>query len=255
MQPKGVAQRKISYLFIAILALALVSFLWLVGYIVYQKTQNPPELYIEFNQNFNLQVGQTATLGSGSETIKFRFTELKPPSNPDARCEELCSQRLPTIMSELEYAGKTLKGTSASETGIIDMSYEENGAYPLVPYIIELVGADLNKGTATVKITQKQLQQVELGMQFTLEDDGVAALVPARTGVHIRFGSCGYDSSCIQDVDLYVDGEYIDTTQAFTTPELQFASDDGAYIAHDGIRLRLVESDDHTYATFVFEKL
>lgn len=256
-------QRGMAFFLLLIVIVVILSALGLVGYKVYQN-QNPVDLSktqnIEFNQNLNLRLNQTATLGSGSDAIKFRFTKLEPPTNPNAQCEELCMDVLPTIMTELEYAGKTFKGTSTSEIGGIDMSFEENGAYPLIPYNIELVSADFGKRSGTVRITQKQFTQVELGKQFTLKNDGVGALTPGKTGVHIAFGICGIDKSCIRETDFYVNDQFVDVfpfgfADPKASPELQFASKDGSYIDHDGVRLRLIESDDKTYATFVLEKI
>lgn len=255
-------QRGVAFFLLLVVIVIILSVLGLVGYKVYQtrspdlsKTQN-----IEFNQNLNLQLNQTATLGNGNEAIKFRFTKLEPPSNPHAQCEELCMDVLPTIMTELEYAGKTFKGTSTSEVGGIDMSFEENGAYVLVPYTVELVSVDFSKHSGTVKITQKNFTKVEFGKQFTLENDGVAAVEPGKTGVHIGFGVCGVNSPCIRDIDFYVNDEYVSVfplglADPKATPEFQFASKDGSHIEQNGVRLRLIESDDKTYATFVLEKI
>lgn len=266
-------QRGVAFVLELVIVVAVLSVLGFVGYKVYQHTANRKatstsstsssspgtQKTLGFGQDIELKLRQTATLTDGDKTIKFRFTELKPPSNPNAHCEELCTDILPTIRTELEYIGRTYQGTSTAETASrLDMSFEKNGAYPLVPYNIELVSTDFKTPTGTVKITKKQFVQAELGKQFTVNDDGVAALVPGKTGMHIEFGTCGLNAPCIRNVDFYVDDEYVTVPLGFAAPNaspaLQFASKDGNYAEHNGTRLRLVESDDKTYATFVFEK-
>lgn len=266
-------QRGIAFVLELVVIVAVLAVLGFVGYKVYQHTvyrkpnsssptpasSTATQKTFEFNQDIQLKLHQTATLTDGDKTIKFRFTEIKPPSNPNAHCDELCTGMLPTVRTELEYLGKTYEGTATTEvTSSLDMSFEKNGAYPLVPYNIELVSTDFGTPSGTVKITKKEFVQAELGKQFTVHNDGVAALVPGKTGMHIEFGTCGLNSPCIQNVDFYVDDEYVTVPLGFTdpnaTPALQFASKDGSYAEHNGTRLRLVESDDKTYATFVFEK-
>lgn len=256
-------QRGMTFILVLIVIVIILSVLGLAGKKVYQN-QTPSDLSetqnIDFDQKIELRLNQTATLGNGNEAIKFRLTKLEPPVNPNAQCEELCWDVLPTIMTELEYAGKTFEGTSTSEVGGIDMSFEENGAYVLVPYNIELISVDFSKHSGTVKISQKKFAKVEYGKQFTLGNDGVVAVEPGKTGVHIGFGICGFNSSCIRDIDFYVNDEYVSVfpiglADPKATPELQFASKDGSSVEHGGVRLRLIESDDKTYATFVLEKI
>ena len=233
-----------------------------VGYIVYKNISSDSSGFsnFEFDTDFSLRRNQAAVLGDGNDLIKFRFTDIKPPSNPSADCTELCHDQLPTITTELEYAGRIYKGKATSKTGYVDMSFEQNGAYALVPYTIQLAGIDFDNRSGTVKITQKKIATVQFGEEFTVQNDGIAVLTPGKTGLHINFGVCGFDSPCIQDIDYYVNDEYASLPpfglkDPKATPESQYASKPGSYADHGDIRLRLVESDDATYATFVFEKI
>lgn len=263
-------QRGVAFILEVFLIVIVLSAIGFVGYKAYQVKNNQQDnsksstqdfknnSTFGFDEDITLPLHKTVILKDENESIKFRFTELKLASDPNAKCEELCREVLPTINIELEYSGKTFKGTSLSESAAsFDMSIEENGAYPLLPYNIELVRSDLPH-SGTIRITKKNFMKVELGKQFTLKNDGVAALVPGKTGVHIRFGTCGISVPCMRDIDFYVDDEYVPVPLGFadmgSSPELQFASKDGSYVEHDGIRLRLIESDDKTYATFVLEQ-
>jgi hypothetical protein len=252
------------------LVVAIFSVVGFIGYRVY-LSKNPPlgsssntvkslssKSTYGFGEDITLPLYKTVTLKDGNELIKFRFTELQPARDPNAKCEELCREMLPTINIELEYSGKTFKGTSSSEsTPNFDMSFEENGAYPLIPYNVELVRSNLPH-SGTIKITKNNFMKVELGKQFTLKNGGIAALPSGKTGVHIIFGTCGISAHCMRDVDFYVDDEWVSVPLGFAdvgaSPALQFASKDGNFVEHNDIRLRLIESDDTTYATFVLEK-
>lgn len=243
--------RSAKKVFISILILIVAGALGLVGYRLYENLNSAQAA---FNEVIDLKVGQKAVLSDGADVIKFRFTELEPVQHPNPGCGgELCRHMLPTIMTELEYAGRTLMGTTTSDTGIIDMSFEQNGAYPLVPYRVEMVGIDFDRYIGTARIVPKQFTEIKLGEEFTVEDDGVAALVPGRSGVHVAFGVCGDSLPCLRTVDFYMDDEYVPTSSLRLTNPVDSLS--GVVAEHDGIRLYLVKSDSKTYATFVLEEI
>lgn len=253
------SQRGITHILGLVLVLLVVLAIGFAGYKVYKAGVFEKGKTASFNEDISLRLNQAVTIKDGNEVVKFRFTKLEPPSNPDAACPELCTDVLPIIKTEFEYANKKYEGTSYGDGGGIDMSFKQNGAYPLVPYVIELVDTNL-KSNGVVRITKKDFINAELGRQFTLKDDGVAALVPGKTGVHISFSICGFNSPCIHDIDYYVNDEYVSVVPfgfaaSKASPELQYSSRDGSSVEHNGIRLRLIESDDKTYATFVFEEV
>lgn len=250
-------KRKIILSFMSILVIIAVSILGLLLFF-------PPKLpnRAAFDQEITLQTRQAAIIGSGEDMITFRFTEMKPPEKSiDPASPHILmgadASMFPRLYGELEYAGKKMKGTLLSTTGSFEFSYHENGAYPLIPYDIQVLDVDFAKHIGTIKITQKKFTKIELGAPFTLKDDGVAALVPGKTGVHVNFGICGFDSPCAKNLEFWVDDEYVNIPHNFrdsgADPERQFVSKEGAAVEHGNLRLRLIKTDDHTYATFVLE--
>ena len=261
-----------------IFSLTILIIVSVLGLFVYKSIQYNTffgsEIKSEFNQDIKLKINQAAILSDQNEVIKFGFVKIKEANNPNVDCSiyGYCSSgvsvsEMPTILAELEYAGKTFKATSMSKTGNMDMSYSENGAYGIIPYNIELINVDFDNKSATVKITKKDYINVEFGKQFTLKDNEIAILEPKKTGVHVKFGNnCNdnYRSNCFTNIESYINGKpvYINPMMSSITPsdmeiipEMDFPSKNGSFDELDGIRLKLIKSDNKTYATFIFEKI
>lgn len=213
-----------------------------------------------FNQTFKLRVNDPITLKHENGTITFRINRLEePPANhSESSCADLCTDMLPKIETELEYAGKVIKGTVAMLPSPVDMSFSENGAYDLIPYSFMIDNADYGKGVASITIKPLKLLIVEPGKQFTVHGDEIAALSGRKTGVKIYFGTCGFGANCMRNIYFYANDTLANGTfeadYRTVKPELQYASVDGSVIKGNGYNLRLVDSDDKTYATMVIEK-
>ena len=262
-------QRGLAHVLAIGLVVILIASTGFVGYRVYNTKQNSPDstdqsfsvrhngkVSSSLDKDFVLPFNKTAELKDGNETIKFRFTEYRPASNQ--QCPELCRGMFPEVDAELEYAGKTYKGTGQVGDGSgFDWSYDQNGAYVLIPYSIELVRSNF-PGSGTLKISKLEFSKITLGKEFTLHDGGVAALTPGKTGVYVGFGICGIDTHCIRSIDFYVDDKYIEiyglTNVSGGGGVNQYEAIKGGSVEGGGLRLRLVDSDNTSFVTFVLEK-
>lgn len=219
----------------------------------------PKSVSAKFEKDVKLKVNQKAVFSDNGGRPTLRVTKLEPPKDPNARCVELCTSNLPTIETELEFGGNSYKGQLLSSVGYIDMSYEENGAYKLIPYAIKIVGTDLDKYEyVTVKVHKKEQVKADIGKQFTLRNGGIAVLEPMETGAHVAFGLCGFNAPCIHDLDVVIGGKEISGAYRafkYRNAKNYHRAKPGTSVERDGIRLRLINSDDKTYATFVFEKV
>lgn len=217
---------------------------------------------ISLNTEMTLRVNENAIINDSGQTIKFRFTDIQPgdPSSQPCGPYDICTSGMPTVSAELTYSGNVYRGSTFSPIGLLSLgSYTSSGQHEIVPYSITITDMNYKKSTGTVKIEKIDHIQVALGEQFTLQNGGLAILDPGNTGVRISFATCGFGTPCISSLDYILNNERVTLPYMYSYEEImskvgkQYVAKAGAYVEKDGIRLRLIESDDKTYATFIFE--
>lgn len=238
---------------------------------------------IEFDKEFSLPVGREAILDDDGKPVSIKVTDLHDPDTYEE--PSFCNHNditagacpLPTdIRISVEVAGYTFWNYDYTMYSY-DMSdgehdpyrYEPmdmgspvdiesmNSEYDIFPYDIRVTGGDL-PNYATLMISKKDnYKKVNLGEEFTLTSDVLVELELARTGLEFR----GFSRYMNQEVDI--SRVYIDRLELDEVPE-QFVDTRGTgdldrltkgdVIEHKNTRLRVVDSDGETYATFVFER-
>lgn len=279
MKIKRLNNQGIAHLGLIVLVFIVLIVIGLIGYRVYQANfasifyygTHGNEIFKRitkstdygFDKEITLPTNKVVALKDGDETIKFRLTNIYSGSRTEPKCPNnaLCLRDDPDVKAGMEYAGMTFSGSSGPGIGgSFYLNDVEGVTNKLLPYDVEMLGSDFRR-VSTVKIIKKNFIKAELGKPFTLKNGGVAALEPGKIGVNLWISICGGTATtCIDDINFYVDGESVEMSfrnivDYRTNPELYYGSRDGSSAEHKGIRLRLLESDDKTYATFVFEKV
>lgn len=233
--------------------------------VAYIFSKNQPVTNAEFEKSFVVTTGQTITIQDNDTDVTFKITDIENADNAGCRRDNAydspssgtetgvslsCFTRVSTLLTvnEQSYKGVALDG------GMVDMSFSQNGAYELVPYTIELE-REAGGGTQyRATIHRLAHQTVDLNEEFVLKNDEIATLYnESGTGIRISFKTCGMDTSCL-DSTTYIHNDYQSSNYISYEKQSQYKAIINSAVAKDGIQIRLVESDDATFAKFVFEK-
>lgn len=215
---------------------------------------------LKFDTDVEISVGQKISGHDEDKTFSFEIVSAKANNGNKCVSDPAAGACAPTqdIKTQLRLGDTAYKGIAYGQ-GQVDMSFSENGAYSLLPYTVEIVEANEAYTSFVVNIHKLEYKAVAIGEAFTIHNNGIGVLAgDPGTGVHVGFGVCGTDTPCIRTFDAYVKNEIV--IQAWS----HFHYDDtgryyraraGGSVEQNGIRLKLLESDDKTYAKFVFEKV
>lgn len=218
-----------------------------------------------FDQVYKLAENETLYIDDQGTEVSFRFTDIAPGKKYDAPCEELCADSLPTVDGYLEVDGVRYKAISHFispdlENGPMDMSAFENEDLPYshLPYEIYVINTD-HDTFAEVKIVKHQYIEVERGREFTLNAKGTAKLKNSESYVTINFGICGFDTDCVRDESVTLNGERMFSLGGLgydpgeTTKDNQYKVKPGKVIQSGSVSLKVVDGDNKTFTTFIFE--
>lgn len=255
--------KKLIGIVVGVYVLVLVLLLGLT--VAYILSKNHPVTNAELEKSFTVSEGQTVTVLDKDTAVAFTITDIhiadddacsrdnKFDSPNSGAVEGVSMNCFTRISTELSYNGRSYRGVVLN-SGTADMTFSENGAYDLIPYTIQLETENNSKTQYNATIHRLASQMVNLNQEFTLKKDELATLKnEAGTGIHLSFKVCGNNTPCL-DSSTYIHNEHQFADFRTNEKPTWYKAISNSVIAKDGIQLRLLESDDATYAKFVFEK-
>ncbi len=267
MAKRILRHRKPNRLLLTSFALFIVAVGALGACIALANMPGPDYTGAHFDVAYPLKPRQHIVINDGGAEVDFEITKVTKPNSGGCSRDEnrevgtaasvgvsiSCFTRTDAL---LRVGNRQYKGVSLA-AGRLDMSYPENGAYGLIPYEATITG---NAARETPKVVIHKLPRhvIKYGQPVTVKDGEIATLDgDDQTGVRVGFSTCGgVDSpivSCLHE-EAYINGEKPVGSLISYDQKAHFKAAPGNSISVGSEHIRVIDSDNASYVTVVFEK-